>query len=172
MATTGRPTGRPPKPLEQHRALGNPSHKPLPPAPMPGEGLPATSSIPNPPELGDPGLDLWIQVWTAGQTWLSPRADAPIITLLCQAQDEAEEIRGKINSGEVERYYVLPNGSYVTHPLVVQLKDLRVQSTSWLASLGFSPSDRARLGIGEIRQADALDELQRRRQERKTGSEG
>lgn len=167
MATTGRPTGRPPKPLEQHRALGNPSHKSLPPAPMPGEGLPAISSIPTPPALNEPGLELWEQVWTAGRSWLSPLVDAPIITLLCQAQDEAEDIRAKVNSGEVERYYILPNGSYVTHPLITQLKDLRVQSTAWLASLGFSPSDRARLGIGEVRPADALDELQRRRQERR-----
>ncbi len=134
---------------------------------MPGEGLPAISNIPTPPALNEPGLELWEQVWTAGRSWLSPQVDAPIITLLCQAQDEAEDIRAKVNSGEVERYYILPNGSYVTHPLITQLKDLRVQSTAWLASLGFSPSDRARLGIGEVRPADALDELQRRRQERR-----
>ena len=135
---------------------------------MPGEGLPAASSIPTPPDdLGERGLELWYHVWTAGQSWLSPQVDSPIITLLCQAQDESEDIRAKLNSGEVERYYILPNGSYVTHPLVVQLKDLRVQSTAWLASLGFSPSDRARLGIGEVRPADALDELNRRREARR-----
>jgi hypothetical protein len=50
---------------------------------------------------------------------------------------------------------------------VKQLKELRVQMTGWLASLGYSPTDRARLGVGEVRQMDSLDELERRRQERR-----
>lgn len=170
MASTGRPVGRPAKPVEQHRALGNPSHKPLPAAPLPGEGLPAVSGLPTPPPLGIDGRELWDQVWTAGSTWLSPNADAQIVTLLCQAHDEAEQIRRALAIGEVSRTYVLPNGSHVTHPLVNQLKELRSQMTAWLAALGFSPADRARMSLGEVRQSDVLDDLEKRRQERLNGT--
>lgn len=172
MATTGRPAGRPAKPTEVKRALGNPGHRSLPDAPMPGEGLAGAEDIPSAPVLGVDGKRLWTQLWLAGKHWLSPESDAHIMTLLCQAQDEAEEIRRAITIGEVPRFYKLPNGSYVTHPLVIQLKELRSQSTAWLAALGFSPADRARLGLAEVRQNDALDDLQKRRAERMRKVEG
>jgi len=69
-------------------------------------------------------------------------------------------------TGEVKRHYVVPNGQHVTHPYVKQLQDLRVQMTAWLSALGFSPTDRARLGVGEVRESDMFDELQRRREAR------
>lgn len=166
MANTGRPNGRPAKPTEVKRALGNPGHRPLPDAPMPNEGLPAAESVPQPPVLGIDGLRLWNQIWRAGKQWLSPDADAHVVALLCQAYDEAEEIRRAIVIGEVPRFYKLPNGSYVTHPLVTQLQQIRSQSTAWLAALGFSPADRARLGLSEVRQSDALTELEARRAQR------
>lgn len=166
MATTGRPNGRPAKPVEVKRALGNPGKRPLPDAPMPNTGLAAAKDIPPTPVLGADGRLLWEQIWTAGKTWLSPAADSYLITMLCQSHDEAEDIRRAIAIGEVPRFYKLPNGSYVTHPLVVQLKEIRAQSTSWLAAIGFSPADRARLGLGEVRQSDEFDELNARRANR------
>lgn len=168
MATTGRPTGRPAKPVELHRLAGNPSNKQLPDAPAPGEGLDGITTIPTPPELGQAGLDLWYHTWTAGRTWLAVESDRTIITLLCNAQDEAEEIRTKLMTGEIDRFYITANGQMVTHPLVTQLATLRTQMTGWLAALGFSPADRSRLGLAEVRVRDELDELQRRRLERGT----
>ena len=166
MAITGRPSGRPSKPLEVKRALGNPGQRPLPDAPLPGEGLAGVSSVPTPPELGEAGLELWDHVWVAGRTWLAPESDRTIITLLCNAQDEAEEIRLRVQSGEIERFYTTANGQMVTHPMVTQLANLRAQMTAWLAAIGFSPADRSRLGLAEVRVRDELDELQRRRNER------
>lgn len=163
---TGRPSGRPAKPVEQHRLAGNPSKKQLPHAPMPGEGLSGINGIPTPPSLGVDGLALWEHVWTAGKQWLSPDSDRTIITLLCQAQDEHEEIRRQIGIGEIPRYYVTANGQMVTHPMVTQLSALRTQMTAWLAAIGFSPSDRSRLGLAEVRVRDELDELTKRRADR------
>lgn len=168
MATTGRPAGRPAKPVELHRLAGNPSNKSLPEAPLPGEGLLGVGTIPTAPDLGEAGVSLWYHTWEAGRQWLSPESDQTIITLLCTAQDEAEDIRLKIQSGEVERFYTTANGQMVTHPLVTQLSNLRNQMTGWLAALGFSPADRSRLGLAEVRVRDELDDLQRRRLERGT----
>ena len=170
MATTGRPTGRPPKPTEVKRALGNPGHRPIPAAPMPGHGLDAMTGIPVPPDLGPHGLELWNRVWFAGREWLSPDVDYPLVVMLCQSQDEAEDIRIALSDGSEDRYYVVGNGQKVTSPLVSQLKDLRVQITAWLAALGYSPTDRARLGLAEVRKVDELDELKFRREERRHGT--
>lgn len=167
---TGRPNGRPPKPTEQKRATGNPGKRPLPSAPMPGEGLVSDGSIPTPPPLREDGLALWSHVWTAGRSWLSPDSDRTVVTLICQAQDEAEELRKGLNSGEFPRVYTHSNGAYVTSPYVTQLKELRTQLTAWLAAIGFTPSDRARLGLSEVRVRDELDELQKRRDARATGT--
>lgn len=163
---TGRPAGRPAKPVEQHRLAGNPSKKHLPDAPMPGQGLQSATGIPAAPLLGDQGLALWNHVWVAGRTWLSPESDVTIVTMLCEAQDDYALIRDTLNSGAEPRFYITANGQMVTHPLVTQLQNLRAQMTSWLAAIGFSPADRSRLGLAEVRVRDELDELNRRRVER------
>lgn len=163
---TGRPVGRPAKPVEQHRLAGNPSKKQLPDAPMPGHGLQSAEGVPAAPFLGENGLALWNHVWVAGRTWLSPESDQTIVTMLCEAQDDYALIRDLLNSGAEPRFYITANGQMVTHPLVVQLQNLRAQMTSWLAAIGFSPADRSRLGLAEVRVRDELDELNRRRVER------
>jgi P27 family predicted phage terminase small subunit len=163
---TGRPSGRPAMPVERKRALGNPGHRPLPEPPPPGQGLAGVSDIPEPPPMGPDGMAMWENLWTAGKTWLSPEGDGHLVEMLCQAYDESSMLRRALAIGEIPRHYVLPNGSYVTHPYVTQLKELRVQITAWLSQLGFSPSDRARLGLAQVKTYGALDELQRRRDER------
>lgn len=163
---TGRPNGRPAKPVEVQRALGNPGHRSIPAAPVPGEGIESDGSVPQMPELGPAGSQLWVHVWQAGRQWLAPEADKTLVTLLCQAHDELETMRLALVTGEVERTYIATNGTIVSHPYIAQIKDLRVQMTSWLSALGFSPADRARLGLQEVRVRDELDDLVRRRNER------
>lgn len=163
---TGRPNGRPAKPTEAQRALGNPGHRSLPAAPLPGDGIDSNGSVPSMPVLGPAGAALWVHTWNAGRQWLAPEADRALVTLLCQAQDELETMRLLLQSGEVERTYVSTNGTIVSHPFIAQIKDLRVQMTAWLSALGFSPADRARLGLAEVRVRDELDDLVRRRNER------
>jgi P27 family predicted phage terminase small subunit len=167
---TGRRNGRPPKPVEQKRAAGNPGKRPLPNAPLPGEGLAASFGIPVPPaSLGEDGLVLWEHVWDAGQSWLSPDSERTIVTMLCEAHDEYAEIYRGLKNGTFERVYTHSNGSIVTSPYVTQLKDLRVQMTAWLTEIGFSTSARSRLGLSEVRVRDEMDELERRRLERASG---
>lgn len=170
MAGTGRPTGRPAKPTELHRLAGNPSKKPLPTAPAPGTGLTSANGVPEAPELDAAGLALWSEIWDAGKAWLSPDSDYYLIRLICEAHDEYAELRELLRSGAVERYYVTANGQVVTHPVVTQLGNIRTQLTAWLAAIGFSPSDRSRLGLQEVRVRDAMDELRARRIERATGT--
>lgn len=169
MATaTGRPTGRPAKPVERKRATGNPGGRALPDAPMPGDGLSSAGTVPAVPvALEDHGRALWFEVWQAGRSWLSPEADRPLVLSLCEAADEAEKLRAALADGSTPRFYEMLNGAIVTHPAVTQLRELRVQRTAWLSMLGFSPADRSRLGLAEVRVRDELDELKNRRDERR-----
>jgi P27 family predicted phage terminase small subunit len=86
--------------------------------------------------------------------------------MLCEAHDEHEEIRRQLSTGVVDRYYTTANGQMVTHPLVTQLANLRQQMTAWMAAIGFSPADRSRLGLAEVRVRDELDDLAKKRVER------
>jgi P27 family predicted phage terminase small subunit len=161
---TGRPTGRPAQPVERLRARGSA----VTPAPVPGDALPATAEDLEPPEhLGDAGRERWDLVWRAGRSWLSPDVDRPVVVMLCEATDEAAVIAAGLRDGTQPRTYEMSNGAVVTHPAVTQLREYRTQCTTWLAMLGFSPSDRARLGLAEVRVRDELDELQRRRADRR-----
>jgi P27 family predicted phage terminase small subunit len=170
VTATGRPNGRPPKPTERKRAAGNPGGRALPDAPGVGQGLDSTGTAPPVPaslaESG-PAVALWVQVWRAGKSWLSPAADLPLVTSLCQAEAEAELLRAGLADGDFPRWYEMSNGSVVTHPAVNQLRELRTQRTTWLSMLGFSPADRSRLGLAEVRVRDEMDELRRARDERR-----
>ena len=139
---------------------------------MPGQGLPPLAgSVPVPPaSLGVEGLALWDLVWRGGRSWLSPDVDRPVIESLCVAADEAEVLRVQLADGSLPRWYVMANGAMVTHPAVVQLRELRTQRTTWLSMIGFSPADRSRLGLAEVRVRDELDDLRERRDERRTAT--
>lgn len=168
---TGRPAGKPAMPMERKRALGTVSAVDA-AGPFIGEGLPG-GDLPDAPEtLNENGVALWDHVWKAGRTWLAVESDRTIVSLLCHAHQEAEALRLGLESGELQRVYIHANGSPVTTPWVTQLKELRTQMTSWLAAIGFSPADRSRLGLAEVRVRDELDDLQRRRSERHAASAG
>lgn len=159
---TGRSAGRPAKPIERHRAAGNPSKKRLPAAPTAGDGLTATGKPIMPRGLGTAGRTMWSRVWEGGKSWVAPVSDRPLVEQLCRLADEAETLRKELATGKVGRWYETANGQVVTHPAVKQLEQARVQMTAWLSMLGFSPADRSRLGLSEVRVKDEDDEMTRR----------
>ncbi len=165
---TGRPAGRPAKPIEVKRLEGNNGHRPLPAAPMPGEGLEAANgTTPEAPEnLGEHGLKLWAHIWVAAP-WLAAKTDYSLISQICFVHDETEILRLKFASGEIDYSYVTGQGQYVIRPEYKIIQQNRAQLTAWFASIGFSPADRSRLGLSEVREYDPLDELNKRRNERK-----
>ena len=69
---------------------------------------------------------------------------------------------GSISYTRDGSFQIDANGQMVTHPLVKQKSELNAQITAWLSLLGFTPSDRARLGLAEIRVANELDNFRRR----------
>ena len=163
---TGRPNGRPPKPVEVKRALGNPGRRELPPAPMPGEGINAEIEVPKPPRgLKLKGKELWNTLWVNGRNHLSLHDDLPVLLMLCNAWDELEWCKKEKErlKSKGQLYEQTPNGFYSAHPILKQEKELHTQCTAWLSMLGFSPTDRTRLGLSQVREASPLDEMAKRR---------
>jgi hypothetical protein len=139
--------GRPPKPIEQKRALGNPGRRPL-----PQEGslvlLPSMYEVPEPPRplITQAARDIWERTWSMGQTWLSPQTDIELLLMTCEMVDERWNLRIKVlqdNRPEERK----------------GLRDLERQLIANLSLLGFTPTDRSRLGVAEVKKISKLEAL-------------
>ena len=144
--------GRPPKPVELKRKTGNPGKRKL-PDPMEVELLPQAEGIPEPPRpLLKPGRRLWDEVWEAGIQWISPTTDMEILLMTCELVDERWNLRIKVmNSDDMG--------------MARRLDSLTNQITRNLSLLGFTPSDRTRLGVAEVKKASKIEEIIRKRNE-------
>lgn len=152
-----RPTGRPPKPLEEKVRLGNPGKRALPDRAN-LTALPAAQGPPDPARpLGSAGRALWDRVWGAGATWLAQLVDAEQVLILCEQADERAQLRVQ----------VLRDGNWRDR---AALRALDSQVLDGLAVLGFNPVDRSRLGVAEVKAISELDKIGARRAARQSGS--
>lgn len=138
--------GRPPKPIEQKRMLGNPGKRPLPDAKT-VEILPGASSVPDPHRpLLTYGGELWKDIWSSGISWISPVTDKELLLMTCEMVDERWNLRIRVmtNNDPTERR---------------GLRSLDAQIERNLSLLGFTPADRSRLGVAEVRAASKLEEV-------------
>lgn len=144
--------GRPAKPIEQKRKLGNPGRRPL---PEQGELeiLEAASDIPEPPRpLLEPGRKLWERVWGAGIGWISPTTDIELLLMTCEMVDERWNLRIKVMQTD-------------NMQMARRLDNLSRIIGANLSMLGFTPSDRSRLGLAEVARRSRLAELQQMKNE-------
>jgi hypothetical protein len=147
------PAGRPPKPIEQKRLLGNPGKRAL-----PDESsvilLPQVLSKPEPTRpLLKYGQELWDRIWGMGATWVSDKTDLELLMMTCEMVDERWNLRVKVMQSDDAS---MRRG----------LRELDRQIVSNLSLLGFTPSDRARLGVAEVKAKSKLEELMERRANR------
>ena len=142
--------GRPPKPVEVKRALGNPGKRPLPDVRV-VEVLPAASSVPAPSRpLGADGFELWHRIWLAGLSWISPQTDVELLLMTCESLDERAFLMEQVaESREAKDRRAL--------------RALNSEIVSNLSLLGFTPADRSRLGVAEVKAKSRLEEMQARR---------
>jgi hypothetical protein len=95
-----------------------------------------------------PGWELWERFWTAGSSWLKID-DAELIMLTCEAEDERAILRRLV--------FQDPNDWRAR----VSLRQLDKSITDNLSLLGFTPTDRARIGF-RSQGADPLGEFRKR----------
>jgi len=140
--------GRHPLPLEEKRKRGT-----LRADRLPGTGLeevprlPIGEGIPSPPEhLGPRGTEFWSKAFQGGN-WLWGDVDGTLLQHTAELLDEREELRDLVQDQ--------PENTR----LRAGLRQLDRQLVSNLAHLGFTPSDRARLGLVRVKQQSKLEEM-------------
>lgn len=144
--------GRPPKPTEVKRALGNPGKRKLPETAT-VVALPQILSTPEASRpLGTHGKQFWVRVWEMGATWISGNTDYEAMLMTAEMVDERWNLRVK----------VMREGAARDRRA---LRDLDRAIQSQLSLLGLTPADRTRLGVAEIKKMSKLAELRQMRNE-------
>lgn len=143
----------PGKPAEVKRKLGAKGYtKPI------GDDvilLPAVSEVPKPLRpLSGSGLVLWDRTWERGFLWLSANTDVQLLQMVCEQLDERD----------VLREYVL-NNVEAWHERAA-LRELEKSIRSNLSLLGFTPTDRMKLGVAEVQVESKMEQLRKRKLER------
>jgi hypothetical protein len=129
--------GRPPKPTEEKRRLGNPGGRALTPA-----GAELAVVPPLPATLADQTpAEALEKVMQRGVHWLA-ETDGPAVALLRELLEERGELKAAIDAGVGDRK---------------ALRDVDKQAIALLAQLGFDPASRSRLGLAEVKAASKLE---------------
>ena len=137
--------GRPAKPIEEKRKLGNPGKRPLPTGVL--ELRPVDfSSLETPAHFGAAAQFVWAKAWHSGLSWLSPESDIAIVTAACELADMRQKAR--------ERYMATGDSKDAG-----AVQKLNAEYLKCLSLMGFSPSDRSRLGLAEVKRQTKLEQL-------------
>ena len=141
----------PAKPVERKRRLGNPGMRKL---PEPAVVVEQITNVPEPlrPFIGEHGNDAWSRIWESGSHWISGTTDIQIVQMLCECEEERLYLRGlaiKRDADWRDR---------------VALRSIDTFILSLYSLLGFTPADRSKLGLAEVRSQSVVDELKARRQ--------
>jgi hypothetical protein len=145
--------GRPPVPTEVKRLTGNPGKRAL-----PSEStimmIPQAIEAPEPARpLLKYGKELWDRVWESGIAWISPNSDIEILLMTCEMVDERWNLRVRVmtdNNPKDRR----------------GLRELEKSIYSNLSLLGFTPTDRTRLGVAEVKKLSRLEQLMQKKAQR------
>ena len=147
------PSGRPSKPIEVKRRLGNPGQRPL-PNQSEIQMFDPVVSIPDPHRpLREAGSAFWRRVWGQGLQWISPNTDVELLLMTCELIDERWNLRIRVmrdNDWRERR----------------ALRELDSRIISNLSLLGFTPADRSKLGVAEVKAISKMEALKRRQVER------
>lgn len=131
------------KPLELKDKLGNPGKRAL---PKPGELLPGGYIEPARP-LDFAGKQLWDSVWSHGELWISSTTDVHLLLMTCEQFDRREQLRAALVENPTD------------NTVLMRLGEVEKLITSNLSLLGFTPSDRSKLGFRIARTESKLDQL-------------
>jgi hypothetical protein len=147
------PNGRPPKPTEVKRKLGNPGGRKLPNQDVIQMFEPAVS-LPEPSRpLLKYGREFWDKVWLNGLQWISVNTDSELLLMTCELVDERWNLRVR----------VMQSNDWRERRALRELDDRIIRN---LSLMGFTPADRSRLGVAEVKAISKMEALKRRADER------
>jgi P27 family predicted phage terminase small subunit len=104
--------------------------------------------LPAPRGIGRRGKVEWVKIWNTG-FWLSPEQDYHWVEMIARAYDDIETFRKRVeDDGLIQKGSL---GQPVAHPLIAEIRKCEATIRQCLSAIGFSPTDRARLGIMEAK---------------------
>jgi P27 family predicted phage terminase small subunit len=102
------------------------------------------------------GKQEWTQIWAVGP-WLNPEQDYPWVEMIARAYDDIDTFRRQVQKdGLIVKGYA---GQTVAHPLIAEIRKCEDTIRRCLSVLGYSPTDRARLGLAEVKRQSALQDF-------------
>ena len=147
------PSGRPSKPTEIKRKLGNPGQRKLPDQSQVQLFDPVVS-VPEPARpLLKYGREFWDKVWLNGLQWISVNTDSELLLMTCELIDERWNLRVRVMQSNDWRERRA-------------LRELDSRLISNLSLMGFTPADRSKLGVAEVKAISKMEALKRRQAER------
>ena len=147
------PAGRPAKPTELKRKLGNPGRRPL-PNQADVQLFDAVVSVPEPARpLLKYGREFWDKVWLNGLQWISVNTDSELLLMTCELVDERWNLRVR----------VMQSNDWRERRALRELDDRIIRN---LSLMGFTPADRSRLGVAEVKAISKMEALKRRQDAR------
>lgn len=148
--------GRPSKPTEIKRKLGNPGKRALPDTSV-VQYLEQSADVPEPARpLLKYGKEFWDKVWGSGLTWISKNTDAELLLMTCELVDERWNLRVR----------VMQSNDWRERRALRELDDRIIRN---LSLLGFTPADRSKLGVAEVKAISKMEALKRRQEQRESG---
>lgn len=152
-------TGRPPKPLELKRKLGNPGQRPL---PTPVTAIAPITVITRPSDEPEDGDALVRALLDAGAAaWIGTTDQLAVLRMVRDGWDRRRNLLAYINENGSSYPSSSEKGGdrWYPRPEVAELRDLEKQITLWLSSLGLDPASRGRLGVAEVKAQSALERI-------------
>lgn len=133
-------TGRPAKPLEQHKRTGtwNATRH----GKKQGALIAAVEPVASEPYEHD-AAQVFVEIMETGAPWFA-RTDAIRLAMLRESLEERARLLPVAESSTEARR---------------QLRDLNKEISEWLSMLGFDPAARSRLGLAEVKAASTLEKL-------------
>lgn len=157
------PAGRPKQPIERTRALARGDGRTV-----GGRKIPEPATVVYvgsdvipvmPLDLADRGRAEWHKIWDSG-TWLHPNQDYAWVEQVARSYDDIDLFRKRVkHDGLIQKGSM---GQVISHPLLADIRKCEDTIRKCLSVLGFSPTDRARLGLAEVKKQQGLADLRNR----------
>ena len=156
------------KPTERKRLAGNAGKRAL---PEPIAYLPPAIGTPEAPvSLAEHGVQAWQRIWRSCSAWISPDTDIALVTRYCELYDIRQELRRTI----LDEGFTAPTdkGGVKPHPLLTALRDSETQLTRYEQLMGLTPTDRAKLGLVEVKKQTGIEDYLTKAESRQRRQKG
>lgn len=146
--------GRPRTPNELNRKRGNPGKKSF--APLALVASLSQLRIPVPEHLSAAGAAFFEHI-VSEAPWIST-TDKTLLIQCAEKIDRRSELIARLG----DNFVLFTDKAYAyQNPLVSILQALESDITKSLSILGLSPSDRTRIGVGEVKRQSKMEELRK-----------